>query len=153
MHTFSISIDIAQPVDRVWAVMADVDRWHEWTPSIKGVRRLDGQPLAMDSRVEIRQPGFPAARWTVSDLVAGERFSWVSVAPGLRVTGHHAVMPIPGGSRATLGIEIEGLCGGIWARLTRAITERYIGYESQGLKARAEDQAFRHGGLPQSRHR
>ena len=152
MHTFSTSIDIPQSVERVWSVMIDVDHWHEWTPSIKGVRRLGGLPLAVGSRVLIRQPRFPPALWAVSALVPGERFSWVSVAPGLRVTGHHAVVPISGGSRTTLGIEIEGFCGGLWARLTRAITERYIGYEVQGLKARVEDGAYRHGGLPLSPH-
>lgn len=146
MYTFSTSIDIAQPADRVWSVMTDVDYWHEWTASIRGVRRLDNQPLAVGSRVLIRQPRFPPALWTVSDLVPGERFSWVSVAPGLRVTGHHAVVPISGGCRATLGIEIEGLCGGLWARLTRAITELYINCEAQGLKARAEDPTYRHNG-------
>lgn len=152
MHSFGISIDIPQPVERVWSVMIDVERWHEWTPSIKGVRVLGGQPLAVGSRALIRQPKFPPALWTVSALVPGERFSWVSVAPGLRVNGHHAVVPISGGSRATLGIEIDGLCGGLWARLTRAITERYIGYEAQGLHARAEDGAYRHRGLPRSPH-
>ncbi|HQS00808.1 MULTISPECIES: SRPBCC family protein [unclassified Polaromonas] len=153
MHTFSTSIDIAQPVERAWSVMIDVDHWHEWTPSITSVRRLGGQPLAVGSRVLIRQPMFPPALWAVSALVPGERFSWVSVAPGLRVTGHHDVVPISGGSRATLGIEIDGLCGGLWARLTRAISERYLGYEAQGLKARAGDGAYRHGGLPRSPHR
>ncbi len=149
--TFQTEIEIAAPAERVWTIMADVDRWHEWTPSIREVRRLGGAPLAVGARALIRQPGFPPALWTVTALVPGERFSWVSVVPGLRVTGHHSVVAMPDGCRATLGIEIEGLFGGLWARLTRAITERYIGYEAEGLKARSLDAAYRHGGLPGKR--
>lgn len=147
MHRFSIDIDIPAPVERVWSVMADVDRWHEWTPSIHRVSRMGGQPLAVGSRALIRQPKFPPALWTVTAFLPGERFSWVSVAPGLRVTGHHGVVATAEGCRATLGIEIDGLFGGLWARLTRAITERYIGYEARGLKARSLDAAYRHGGF------
>lgn len=151
MKTFQTEIEIDAPAERVWAVMADVDRWHEWTPSIREVRRLGGAPLAVGTRALIRQPKFPPALWTVTVLVPGERFEWVSVAPGLRVTGHHAVTATPAGARATLGVSIEGLFGGAWARLTQAITERYIGYEAEGLRARSLDPAYRHGGLPGTR--
>ncbi len=138
MHQFTTSVAIAAPPDRVFAVMLDIERWHEWTPSITGIRRLGGGPFGVGSRALVRQPKFPPALWTVTDLEPGRSFTWVSRAPGLRVTGRHVAEPDGTGTLATVGIDIEGLFAGPWARLTRAITERYLGFEAQGLKARCE---------------
>jgi uncharacterized protein YndB with AHSA1/START domain len=138
MHQFTRSIVIAAPPARVFDVMQDVERWHEWTPSITGIRRLGGGPFGVGSRAVVRQPKFPPALWTVTDLQPGRSFTWVSRAPGLRVTGRHVAEPDGAGTRATVGIDIEGLFAGPWARLTRAITERYLDFEAQGLKARCE---------------
>ena len=144
MPRFSISIDIDAPVERVWQVMSDVDRWHEWTPSITGVKRLGRAPFAVGSRALVRQPKFPPAVWKVIEIVPGRSFSWVSVAPGLRVVGHHRVDPAPAGSRATLALDLEGIFGGLWGRMTKGITERYIAFEASGLKARSENPEYRH---------
>ncbi len=144
MNRFSVSSEIAAPAGRVWAVMTDVDRWHEWTPSITSVTRVDGRPLEVGTRVIVRQPKFPAARWTVTSLVPGERFAWTSTAPGLRVVGSHSVTPTESGTLALLSIEIDGLFGALWERLTRDITARYVTMEARGLKARSEDPAYRH---------
>ena len=146
MNKFSVTTEIAAPAARVWAVMSDVDRWHEWTPSITSVTRVDGRPLEVGTRVVIRQPKVPSARWTVTTLVPGERFAWTSTAPGLRVIGTHAVAPTEEGARAMLSIEIEGLLGGLWEQLTRTITEKYVTMEAEGLKARSEDPGYRHLG-------
>ena len=34
MTHFSVTVDIPAPPDRVWAVIADVERWPEWTPTV-----------------------------------------------------------------------------------------------------------------------
>ena len=145
MRHFSITVDIAAPADRVWAVMSDVERWHEWTPSITRVTLLRKGALAVGSRALVRQPKFPPALWRVTELVPGRSFTWVSVAPGLRVIGRHAVELTVNGTRAVLTLELKGMVGGLWGRLTRGITERYIAFEAAGLKARSEDTTIRHG--------
>jgi uncharacterized protein YndB with AHSA1/START domain len=145
MSKFSVTSEIAAPPERVWAVMFDVDRWHEWTPSITSVTRVDGRPLELGTRVLIRQPRFPAARWTVTTLEPGKRFEWTSKAPGLRVIGTHAVAPAEAGTVALLSIEIDGMLGGLWESLTREITQKYVTMEARGLKARSEDPSYRHG--------
>jgi uncharacterized membrane protein len=144
MRKFTISIDIAAPAERVWQVMSDIDRWHEWTPSITSVKRLGGSTFAVGSRALIRQPRFPPALWKVTSIEPGRSFTWESVAPGVRVVGHHQVEPINSGSRAALSLELHGIFGGLFGRMTRNITERYIDYEAKGLKARSENPAFYH---------
>ena len=144
MRKFSVTTEIGAPTERVWEVMSDVERWHEWTPSVTRVRRLDAGPLAVGSRAVIRQPKFPPALWKVAAIEPGRSFTWVSIAPGLRGVGHHAGEPTPAGSRATLSLDLQGILGGVWGRLTRDITERYLAFEAGGLGARSLDPGFRH---------
>jgi hypothetical protein len=145
VRSFSTAIDIAAPPERVWQVMSDVERWHEWTPSVSSVR-LRG-PLAVGSTAVIRQPKFPPAWWKITRLDPGRSFTWVSAGPGLHVVARHSVAPTDRGARATLSLELQGLVGGLFGRMTRGITERYLAFEATGLKARSEDPAFRHDRL------
>lgn len=138
MRAFAITVDIAAPPDRVFDVMKDVERWHEWTPSVKSIKRLDDGPFVIGSRALIRQPKFPPALWKVTAIGPGMDFTWESVAPGVRVVARHRVEPVPSGSRVTLSLEYFGLLAGLLARLTRGITERYLALEASGLKARCE---------------
>jgi hypothetical protein len=138
---FTISVDIEAPPDVVWAVMSDGERWHEWTASVTSVRRLDKGPLRIGSRALIRQPRFPPAVWKVTALEPGRSFTWKSGGPGMWVYGRHSVDPLPGGTRATLGLFYEGPLAWLLGRLTRGITNRYLGMEADGLKRRSEEHA------------
>ena len=147
MKQFSTSIEIAAPTDRVWEVMSGVERWHEWTPSIRSIKRLGSEPFGVGSKAIVRQPKFPPALWKVTAIDPGRNFIWVSAAPGMRVTGSHTVEPISTGSRATLRVTYEGVFGELFGRITQGITQRYIEHEARGLKARSEDPTFHHQGL------
>ncbi len=118
--------------------MADVERWHEWTRSVRSIRLLDKGPLAVGTRAIIRQPKFPPALWRVTALEPGKAFTWKSGAPGAWVYAQHSIDTVSGGARATLRLRYEGAIGNLLGRLTRGITVRYLGYEAAGLKARSE---------------
>ena len=136
-----MTVDISAPLERVWAILANVDRWHEWTPTITSIHRRASGPLALGQVALIRQPRLPPALWRVTTLEAGRAFTWASSGPGFRVTGLHALEPMPDGTRVTLAIEITGLLGPLLARLTGKQTDRYIALEAAGLKRRSEAQA------------
>jgi carbon monoxide dehydrogenase subunit G len=142
MPDLTIAIDIAAPPDRVWQVMRDVDRWHEWTASIARITRVDGARFAVGVQLLIEQPKLPRALWTVTEILP-HGFVSVSTGPGFRVRARHVIEPAGLGSRATLSLEYTGLFGGLLGRLTRRITERYVQMEAAGLKARSEDPNFR----------
>jgi uncharacterized membrane protein len=138
MNEYAVSIDIQAPADRVWSIMSDIRRWHEWTPSITSIRRLDEGPLRLGSRAMVRQPKLPPARWRVTELEEGRHFSWVTGSPIARATGRHSVESLASGSRATLSLEFSGILGAFFARLLDDINRRYLSMEANGLKARSE---------------
>src|SRR5262245_11005486 len=108
---FSTTVEIPASRDLVWSVMADVERWPEWTSSISRVKLLSSGPLQVGSRVRIQQPKLLPAFWRVTELTQGSSFTWVSRAPGVRVTGRHMAECSEAGTRVTLSIHYEGLLG------------------------------------------
>jgi hypothetical protein len=135
---FSIHIEIQAPPERVWAVMSDIEHWHEWTASITRIRRLEGGPLGVGRRAYVSQPKLPPALWKVTEWSEGRGFTWVSRGPGLRVTGRHYVEPAVTGSKVELSIIYEGFFGPLLARMIGSLNGRYLALEANGLKKRSE---------------
>lgn len=139
MNSFSNTVEIQATPNRVWEVLREIEHWPEWTSTTTGVERLDQGPLAMGSRTRIRQPGLLPAVWTVTEWDEKTRsFTWVNRRPGVHATARHRIEASGNGSRATLSVEFSGLLGPLIARLTGAMTSRYIAIEANGLKARSE---------------
>lgn len=136
---FSIQTDIPARQPLVWSVMADVERWPEWTASIARVKMLSPGPLQIGSRVRIHQPRLPPAWWQVTDFNPGARFTWISRAPGVRVTARHTAEETDAETRATLSIQYEGWLGGLLARWVGELNQRYLAMEASGLKARCAE--------------
>ena len=138
MTDFAIAVDIDAPAERTWAIIRDIERWHEWTPTVTSIRRLDEGPLRPGSRARIRQPGLPPAVWRITALDEGRAFTWVTGRLGVHVTARHGVEATASGSRASLSLNFSGVLGPLVGRLTRGMNERYLALEAQGLKARCE---------------
>ena len=138
-----IMVQVAAPIDRVWDVMSDAERWHEWTASVRGIKRLDDGPLRPGSRALVRQPKFPPAMWRVTHVESEDprqrSFSWESGVPGYRVVATHSVIETAGGmSMVTLSIRSSGPIARLFDRIWLGITRRYLAMEAEGLKARVE---------------
>jgi hypothetical protein len=135
---FSKSVHIAAPPARVWAVVRDVERWHEWTVSITSVELLDSGTLAVGGRARVLQPKLLPATFLITAVDEGRSFIWVTRHPGVIATATHLVEPVANGSQVTLSVRFGGLLGGVIGRLARRLTERYLALEAQGLKERSE---------------
>jgi carbon monoxide dehydrogenase subunit G len=135
---FETSIDIAAPPAVVWPIMADVERWPEWTATVTSARPVGGGALAVGQRVWVRQPKLPPAQWRVTEIAPGRGFTWVSGAPGARVFARHTIAPAGSGSRVTLTIDYRGPIGALFGWLLRKINRSYLAIEAAGLKARSE---------------
>ena len=138
----SRSVDIDAPPERVWAVMVDVTRWPEWTPSVTQIRRLDAGPLAVGARARIHQPRLLPAVWEVSDFLEGRRFTWVTSSPGVRVSASHVIEPTTDGSRVVLSLHFSGFLGRFIASWTSKLNSRYLALEADGIKKRSEHPDF-----------
>jgi hypothetical protein len=133
---FSITTDVDTSADLVFAVLTDIERWPEWTPTVTRVERLDGPfpPLAISSRIRIVQPKVPAAEWTVTALEADRGFRMMSRSSGATVVANHWAEPLGDGqrSRVTLSVTFSGWLGRMIARMMRGQNERYSPKKLQG---------------------
>lgn len=137
MRDFSKTISIAASPAEVWRVLADVERWPQWTKSVKSVQRLDQSPLAVGSQVRIEQPKLRPAIWTVTVWKPEKSFTWVSKS-GVTVTGVHEIIPTPNGCDVVLTIHFGGFLGGVVGFFAGRLTTEYMAMEANGLKQRAE---------------
>jgi len=133
-----VSTSISAPVERVWQTIMDVERWHEWTPSITSIEKLAPGELGVGSRVRIKQPKLPPAVWRVTAIEPGRRLEWQSKGPGSHTIAWHMAEPQGDGAKATLGIEQSGVFFTLMGWYFNGITRRYVNMELAGLKQHCE---------------
>ena len=142
---FSITIEVDAPPEVVFAVLSEVERWPEWTPTVTRVERLGdaGAPLAVGGRLRIEQPKVPPAEFTVTTLDPGRGFRLISRSPGATVEANHWAEPVKEGrrSRVTLSVTFSGFLGRVMGWVMRGLNERYLAEEAAGLKRRSEERA------------
>jgi uncharacterized protein YndB with AHSA1/START domain len=129
---------IEAPVEAVWALTVDAERWPEATPTITTVERLDDGPLSVGSQARIRQPAQPARTWTVRTLEAPHTFVWDTQALGMTMTGGHHLATEGDGCRNTLTLEVTGPLAGVLGSLLRRTLLKAITQENEGFKRVAE---------------
>src|SRR5579859_3498786 len=95
---FELSIAISAPRETVWSILTDVERWPEWTASMRNVRYIDTDRLTLGSHVRIKQPSMPALVWEVTELVPQESFTWITRSGGIITLGSHQLTPGQAGS-------------------------------------------------------
>jgi len=139
------TVRIGAPAPLVWGVFTDVERWPEWTESVRSVRPLDGAGIDIGRRFEIDQPRMPRLVWEVTDVAPGTSWAWRQRSPGATTVAFHEVVAVePDQTVVRQRIEQRGPLGVLVGRLTRRMTKRYLELEGQGLKARSEQ--LRHRG-------
>ena len=134
-----IATEVAAPVARTWDVVAQVERWPELTPSMTSVRLLAGEPLALGSKVRIKQPRLLPAVWTVTEFEEWRSFAWVSKSVGITTVARHRLDPA--GDNAcllTLSLDASGPLVRLFGPMVRRLSGRYVAMEANGLKRAAE---------------
>ena len=136
---YETSVDIDAPRERVWDVLADVERWPEWTASMQSMQYVEGDGLALGSRVRIRQPRLPAMVWEVTEVTPRESFSWTAKSSGITTLAvHRLTSRPPGGVTVSLAVRQRGPLAWLVGLLTARMTRRYVRMEADGLKQRCQ---------------
>jgi hypothetical protein len=100
--------------EALWALVARPDRWHEWSPHVRGAEGLGSPEVEAGSRGRVVLRGGISLPAEVTEVVPGRSWSW-------RVGGivvDHLVTPAAGGG-STLEMKVDST-GGAWSLAARA---------------------------------
>ena len=134
------SITIDAPIEVVWSVFTDVERWPTWASSFTSVELIDG-PMRLGAKARIRQPRLPTVVWEVTKWESGRSWTWATTSPGLRTEASHVLTRSGESTLAEQSISSSGLLGRMAAFVWRSLTRRYLAVEAAGLKQRSEQVA------------
>jgi uncharacterized membrane protein len=134
------SIVIDAPIEVVWSVFTDVERWPTWASSFTSVELIDG-PMRLGAKARIRQPRLPTVVWEVTRWEPGRSWTWTATSPGARTDASHVVTRSGTGTLAEQSITSSGPLGRLAAYIFRSLTRRYLAIEAAGLKRRSEQLA------------
>ena len=134
------SITIDAPIDIVWSVFTDVERWPTWASSFTSVELIDG-PMRLGAKARIRQPRLPTVIWEVTQWEPGRSWTWAAISPGARTEASHVLTVSGRGTVAEQSIVSSGPLGRLAALVWRSLTRRYLAIEAEGLKQRSEQVA------------
>ncbi len=136
------SVEIEAGPQRVWSVLADLEKYPEWNPFIP---RIEGH-LTEGSRLEvtIRPPGGRAMtfRPTVLAVEEDRGIRWLGTL-GVRglFDGEHSLSIEPAGPDRVRFVQRERFSGILVPLFRKALDQTLAGFEqmNSALKARAED--------------
>ncbi|MGB6132013.1 MAG: SRPBCC family protein [Acidobacteriaceae bacterium] len=123
----------------IWQVLADVESWSCWNPTILQVKPLTNRGLRVGSRYRIAQPKLRPAVYEVTECVPHQAFTWVVRAPGARMIADHRLNAGDGaGTEVELSFATEGVLGAILGGLYAKRIADYVRTEARSLKAHCE---------------
>lgn len=131
-----ILIDAPQSV--VWSVTIDIARWPQWMPTVTTVKRLDAGPFDCGSAALIKQPGLSEAKWVVTALTPGERFTWETRILGIRMIATHELATKETRTQSILRVEMSGIVARLlWPQIYFS-ARRSLQRENASLKTKCE---------------
>lgn len=136
---YRTSIEIDASPEAVWAVLADVERWPEWTNSMQRIEFVEGADLKRGATVRIKQPRLPVMVWEVIDMEPNRVFTWQAESGGMTSVGDHRLLARSAErTTAEFGIRQTGALAPIIGLFTAGMVRRYVQMEAGGLKRRSE---------------
>ncbi|MGW5644875.1 SRPBCC family protein [Saccharopolyspora sp. NPDC003752] len=134
-HETTVAIAASPAV--VWALLADVPNWPEWTPTATSIAALDGE-LRVGHRFLVKQPGVAAAVWDVIAVEPGVSFDWATRFGGGRMVAAHRIEATDSGSEVRLRIDFTGGFAWLLTPVVAGRIRRFVESEAAALKRTCE---------------
>jgi Polyketide cyclase / dehydrase and lipid transport len=92
------SVETEASAAEVWSLVAELARWHEWSPYVVGAEGLGTPEVEASAKGSVVLRGGVRVGAEILEVVPGESWTWR--VKGLRI--RHEVEATPGGSRLTM---------------------------------------------------
>ncbi len=92
------------PAEKLWALVARPERWHEWSPYVRGAEGLGSPEVEAGAKGRVFLRGGIGLPAEVTEVDPGRSWSWK--VGGIVV--HHIVTPTANGSHLAMPVEAAG---------------------------------------------
>lgn len=137
MRTTEQFVTAARP-DTVWQVLADVEHWHDWTPTIQQIVPLDAGGLRTGARYRVVQPGLQPAIYEVTVCIPDQVFTWAYRLPGGEMVADHRIATRNGQTEVELSFNSKGLMADVLSMLFSKTIRELVATEAGSLKRKCE---------------
>jgi hypothetical protein len=136
MKSFAASTTIKAPADVIWKILTDAAHYPEWDPGCIRIEGTIAEGQSITAYTKLSPRAFPV---TVTDLVPGQRMSWVGGLPLGLFKGVRTFTLVPKNGSIDFTIR-EEFSGPLLFLMGRTIPDMNPVFQNfvAGLKARAE---------------
>ena len=124
----------------VWSVLADVEHWRDWTPTVIEVKALNGTGLKVGAKYRVAQPKLRPATYEVTEYVPNRRFTWVQKFAGGAMIADHRVVPVREQRKSSSHSRPKD-CWRTSPEIFSRMIRDYVATEARSLKKRCDNLA------------
>jgi len=126
------------PPETVWQILADVEHWKDWTPTILDITPLTNEGLRVGARYRVTQPGLRPAVYEVTACTPNQSFTWVQKLPGGELIADHRIATRDGATEVELSFSSRGLLANIATMPFAKKTRQSVATEARCLKQKCD---------------
>jgi Polyketide cyclase / dehydrase and lipid transport len=124
--------------DIVWQILADVEHWRDWTPTVMEIKSLCNKGMKVGARYRVVQPKLLPAVYEVTECVRNQAFTWVQKLPGGGLIGGHRLSSRDGATEVELSFTSKGLFANVVGKMFSKLISDYVATEAKSLKSRCD---------------
>jgi Polyketide cyclase / dehydrase and lipid transport len=127
--------------DIVWRVLADVEHWRDWTPTVVEIKPLSNKGLTVGAQYRVVQPKLRPAVYEVTECIPNRAFTWVQKLLGGALVADHRISPSNGATKVELSFISKGLFANIIGKMFSKLISEYVATEAKSLKSKCDSLA------------
>ena len=122
------------PPETVWRILADVEHWKDWTPTVLEITPLTDEGLRVGARYRVVQPGLQPGVYEVTDCTPNAAFTWVQKLLGGELVADHRIENRDGATQVELSFSSKGFLTNIATALLFKKIVDLVATEARSLK-------------------